>query len=124
MYDCNQYHCAQFNPLCVEVVLFLFVVYHVFSESYLNKVANNNSIDYIVKSMLWTQASIWILNIIKNINLIHYLGYDKAVDILIKYGVDVNEKDSSGATALHVAIETGEFVSPKENEIDFELFTW
>lgn len=37
----------------------------------------------------------------------NYIGHDKVVDALVEGNVDINMKDQSGKTALHVAIETG-----------------
>lgn len=39
------------------------------------------------------------------------LGHNKVIDTLVECNVDINMKDKSGKTALHVAIETGKFVA-------------
>lgn len=43
------------------------------------------------------------------INLI-FLGHDKVVDVLIEAEVDINMRNRSKLTALHVAIETGRLI--------------
>lgn len=43
--------------------------------------------------------------------VIDCLDYNKVVDILVESGIDINMRDQSGKTALHVAIEAGELAN-------------
>lgn len=45
-----------------------------------------------------------------------FLDYDKVVDILVKSGVDVNMRDETGRTALHMAIEAGKLIAQLKGE--------
>ena len=51
--------------------------------------------------------SMWVIN---------YLDYDKVVDTLVKSGVDINMRDETGRTALHMAIEAGKLIAQLEEE--------
>lgn len=46
--------------------------------------------------------------------MVCYSDRDKVVEVLVECGVDINMKDESGKTALHAAIEAGEFAAKIE----------